>query len=50
MARESVSRFNGGRTVFGREEDRFQDPEGRDIKSWVRGLENCIREESFVIV
>ena len=51
MARESVSRFNGGRTVvLGREEERFQDPEGRDINNWVSGFENCIKETSFVIV
>ena len=50
MARESVSRFRGGRAVLGREEERFQLPEGRDMRSWVRGLEYVIREESLVIV
>ena len=50
IARESVSRFSGGRLLFGREEERFQEPEGRDIRSWVSGLEYIINEESLVIV
>jgi len=50
MARESVSMVRGGRTVLEREEERFQEPEGRDIRTWVSGLENCSREESLLIV
>ena len=50
IARESVSRFNGGNVDVGRELDRFQLPEGNDINNCVKGLENCIRLERRVIV
>jgi hypothetical protein len=49
-ARESVSRFRGGSVEVGREFWRFQVPEGRETRSWVSGLEYCIKFVRRVIV